>query len=122
MLDLDPAAPIRLAELAAVASVTPEHLCRLFKTATGHSPIETVQLARLDQSAVMLARSNYAIKQIADLCGFSSPFHFSRRFAQAFGQSPRQLRLAMQGGKIPPLSLLLRTDSPHTSVTGRGAR
>jgi AraC-like DNA-binding protein len=112
LLDADPSTSIKLPELAAAAAVTPEHLCRLFKAATGRSPIETVQLARLDHSAVMLARSNYAVKQIAELCGFSSPFHFSRRFTQAFGRSPRQLRQAMQAGQTPPLSLLLRGNLP----------
>jgi len=112
VLDADPSTSITLPQLATAAAVTPEHLCRLFKTATGRSPIETVQLARLDHSAVLVARSNYAVKQIADLCGFSSPFHFSRRFAQAFGRSPRQLRKELQAGRTPPLPLLLRQHLP----------
>jgi len=108
MLDAEPAAVIDLEELAAAGAVTPEHLCRIFKAATGRSPVETVRLARLDRAAVLLTRSNYAVKQIADICGFSSPFHFSRRFAQAFGRSPRELRRAVQAGQSPPISLLLR--------------
>ena len=107
-LDADPAALIDLTELAEAAAVTPEHLCRLFKTSTGRSPIETVRLARLDQAATLLARSNFAVKRIADLCGFSSPFHFSRRFSRAFGCSPRAMRRLVQAGSTPPTSLLLR--------------
>jgi AraC family transcriptional regulator len=110
LFDDDPAASIDLSDLAAAAAVTPEHLCRLFKTATGRSPIETVRLARLDRAAVLLARSNYAIKQIADLCGFASQFHFSRLFTQAFGRSPRKLRQELQTGQTPPTSLLLRSN------------
>lgn len=101
-LEEDTAARIDLAELAGVAYVTPEHLCRLFKNATGWSPVETVRLARLDRAAVLLARSNYSVGEIAALCGFSSPFHFSRRFREAFGQSPRDLRKAIQAGGVPP--------------------
>ena len=107
-LESDPAARIDLRELADAACVTPEHLCRLFRDATGRSPVQTVLLARLDRAAVLLARSNYSIAQIATLCGFASQFHFSRRFRQAFGQSPMQLRQALRNGATPPTPRLLR--------------
>lgn len=107
-LEEAPAAVMDLAELADIACVTPEHLCRLFTAATGHSPMETVRLARLDRAAMLLARSNYAVSEIAALHGFASPFHFSRRFREAFGQSPRELRKAIQAGASPPTPRLLR--------------
>lgn len=107
-LEEDPSAPITLDEMADAAYVTREHLCRLFKASTGHSPAEAVRLARLDRAAVLLARSNYSIGEIAHLCGFSSPFHFSRRFKEAFGASPRELRNRFQSGFALPLPRLLR--------------
>ena len=107
-MEKDPAAPIALEDLADAAFVTPEHLCRLFRSATGKSPAETVRLARLDRAVTLLTRSNYSISEIADLCGFGSPFHFSRRFKDAFGQSPRAVRKGIHAGEIPPLSRLLQ--------------
>jgi AraC family transcriptional regulator len=107
-LEIRPDAVIRLSDLAEAALVTSEHLCRLFKQATGHTPVETVRLARLDAAAVLIARSNYAVKQVAAMYGFSSPFHFSRRFHEAFGMSPREMRKKVRAGAIPPLPLLLR--------------
>ena len=107
-LEEQPDAPISLAEIADAACATREHLCRLFATATGRSPAETVRLARLDQAAVLLARSNYSIGDIAAMCGFPNAFHFSRRFKDAFGQSPRALRQAVQSGHTPPTPRLLR--------------
>jgi len=107
-LEADPASHINLQELADVACVTPEHLCRLFKSALGTTPVATVRLARLDHAAVLLARSNYSVAQIAVQCGFASPFHFSRAFKQVFGQSPRALRRALLEGQTPPLPRLLR--------------
>ena len=106
-LEKDPAAPIGLDDLASAADVTPEHLCRLFTIATGRSPVETVRLARLDRAAVLLARSNYAVGEVALMCGFASPFHFSRRFKEAFGRSPRALRAAVRAGETPPTPHLL---------------
>jgi AraC-like DNA-binding protein len=111
-LDTDPAARISLTELAQVAGVNPEYLCRLLKASTGRSPIETVRLARLDRAALLLARSNYSVSEIATLCGYSSPFHFSQRFKAAFGQSPRDLRRSLEAGTTPPASRLVRTSEP----------
>lgn len=105
-LDRDMAAPIPLADLAKAARTTPEHLCRLFRSAMGHSPAETVRLARLDRAMMLLARSNYSIGEIATLCGFGSQFHFSRRFRDAFGVSPREMRKRLEAGNTPPVLLV----------------
>ena len=76
-LETEPDADIKLAELARASHTTPEHLCRVFKAATGWTPMQAVRLARLDRAATMLARSNYSVGEIARLCGFASAFHFS---------------------------------------------
>lgn len=110
-LDRSPEAPLSLGDIARAAFVTPEHLCRLFKTATGISPGETVRLLRLDRSVTLLCRSNFTVAEIATLCGFASPFHFSRRFKEAFGQSPRALRAAVASGEITaPVSRQTQAD------------
>ncbi len=105
-IETNPAAEIRLQDLADAACVTPEHLCRLFRTALSHSPMETVRLLRLDRSTALLTHSNYSISEIAELCGFASPFHYSRVFRAAYGQSPTEVRRAVQSGEIPPISKL----------------
>lgn len=105
-LDDDASAAISLPELARTASVTPEHLCRLFRSSIGSTPAATVRMARLDRAIVLLARSNYSIGEIAAMCGFESQFHFSRRFKEAFGAPPRQLRQQIDAGTTPPVPLL----------------
>lgn len=107
-LEEDPAASLSLHHLAQAACVTPEYLCRLFKQATRKSPMETVRLARLDRAAVLLTRSNYSVAEIARICGFSSAFHFSRRFKEAFAQTPTEARVAVREGATPPVPRLLR--------------
>jgi AraC family transcriptional regulator len=121
-LEEDPSARIDLAELSEAACVTGEHLCRLFKKATGRTPVQTVLLARLDRAAVLLARSNFSIAEIAQMCGFSSQFHFSRRFKDAFGHSPLQMRQAIRNGDTPPTPRLLRVYSRRGAVKGDVAR
>ncbi|HEY3329696.1 MAG TPA: helix-turn-helix transcriptional regulator [Capsulimonadaceae bacterium] len=106
-LEADSTQAISLAEIAHAAHVTPEHLCRVFQSALGHSPARTVRLARLDRAATLIARSNYSIGEIAELCGFANPFHFSRCFRAAFGKSPTEIRAQIVAGDLPPLPLLL---------------
>jgi AraC-like DNA-binding protein len=106
-LEEDPATPLTLEAIARAAYVTPEHLCRVFKSATGRSPLETVRLARLDRAAVLLSRSNFPVAQVARLTGFASPFHFSRSFKAAYGLSPRELQQSVAAGKAAPLPKLL---------------
>jgi AraC-like DNA-binding protein len=102
-LEANPTSSPDLRELAEVACVTPEHLCRLFKSSLGYSPVQTVRLARLERAAVLLVRSNYTVQQVADLCGFSSPYHFSRAFKARFGLPPSSLRQRTEAlGHAPP--------------------
>lgn len=111
-LEDDASSPISLESLSKAAFVSPEHLCRLFKTATNHSPIEVVRLARLDRAALLLARTNFAIGEIAHLTGFASQFHFSRAFKEAYGSSPRELRKKLEQGEAMPAPRLLQTWRP----------
>lgn len=108
-LESDAAAPVTLEMLAAAACVSPEHLCRVFKSATGRTPLETVRLARLDRAALLLSHTNYSVAQVAALTGFASPFHFSRAFRAAYGLAPRQLQQAVARGETPPLPRLTST-------------
>lgn len=105
-LELDPTRPISLDELGEAACVSPTHLCRLFAQSLGHSPVASVRLARLDRAYTMLCRSNEPIKRIAAACGFSSPFHFSRRFKEAYELSPSALRERARAGEHIPLPRL----------------
>lgn len=110
-LEAQPHAKIELDELARAAFVSPEHLCRVFKCSTGRTPLETVRLARLDRAATLLERTNFNVGEIARLCGFASPFHFSRGFKTAFGHSPQRLRSLLRSGAMPPLPRLLKHGS-----------
>jgi len=103
-VDDEPARRISLTALAAAASVTPKHLCRLFAHPLGRSPMETVRLMRLERSLLLLARSNLTVREVADLSGFVSPNHFSRCFRATYGRPPSVVRRAMLAGELLPAS------------------
>jgi AraC-like DNA-binding protein len=105
-LTRNPGHRITLAELAAAAHVSPAHLCRLFTATAGRSPVETVRLLRLDRAAGLIVRSNLSLAQVAAACGFADAFHLSRRFKDAFGAAPSEIRRAVHAGELPPLPRL----------------
>ncbi len=100
----------QLSELARAAGVSEVHLCRLFRDALGHGPIGTLRMLRLDRAAMLLARSNLQIQEIARLTGFESPFHFTRCFKHLYGVPPREYRGQVDRDEtvLPRELLLLR--------------
>jgi AraC family transcriptional regulator len=97
-----PTPRLSLSQLARASHVTPEHLCRLFRATLHRGPLQCARLARLGRAAVLLARSNLPIKQVADSTGFANPYHFSRRFHDVYGLSPRAYRRACHEGQPVP--------------------
>ncbi|MEM9882581.1 MAG: helix-turn-helix transcriptional regulator [Planctomycetota bacterium] len=104
----DPTLPISLDELADAAHLHPASLCRRVKQATGHTPMRLVRYARLDLALQQLIRSASPVQAVAAATGFESPYHFSRRFREAFGTPPSELQAAVRRGQTPPLPLLHR--------------
>ena len=117
-----PMSPLPLAQLAAAVNVSPGHLSRLTRAAFGVGPVAAVEAARLHRAAALLTRSNLTVGQVADACGFGSPFYLSRRFRAAFGRPPSAYRRdpiprPPQPGQTPAQAAALaswcaRTQSP----------
>jgi len=113
IIDEDAHYKITLAELAKVAGVSPQHLCRLFTNTVGHAPLQTFKMIQLQLALVLLIRSNLAIKEIAERCGFDDPFYFSRSYLKAYGESPRKTQQRVKSGGAPPKSPLLTSLVPR---------
>jgi AraC-like DNA-binding protein len=104
-----PDAPIRLDGLAKYARVAPTHLCRLFRKELGTSPVACASLVRVELCAGLLERTEATLSEIAERYGYSSPFHFSRAFKQAYGVAPSEYRRAFRTGTTTrPGGLLFR--------------
>jgi len=81
-----------VADLAAVACMSPAHFARSFKATTGQCPHEFVARIRLALAKQMLAAPQLPISDIALSTGFSSQSNFSRAFRGATGMTPRDYR------------------------------
>ena len=65
----------------------------LFSKNVGCTPLQFLMEKRLDYAKQLLASrslSNYSIREIAYMCGFSDPYYFSRVFRKYVGVSPRE--------------------------------
>jgi len=81
-----------LADLARVAGVSEEHLCRIFKKETGFSPLEFLQLLRLEHAKMQLGGEGGKISDIAAMTGFGKSADMNRRFRKYLGMSSREYR------------------------------
>jgi AraC-like DNA-binding protein len=83
---------LSLMDLATAGGVSRQHLLKLFRNRRGASPIQYLFERRLSVAADQLAHTGLPIKAIAEFCGFANEFHFSRKFKEAYGKSPRVWR------------------------------
>ncbi|HEY0499594.1 MAG TPA: AraC family transcriptional regulator [Kutzneria sp.] len=86
--------PLTLAEMAAVADLSPFHFLRVFKAATGQTPYRFLTKVRVDRARRHLARRELSITEIAHLCGFASPSRLTAAFRSETGMSPSGYRAA----------------------------
>ncbi len=97
---------VRVDELAAAAHVSGAHLSRVFAATFGCGPASALELVRLARAAVVLQRSNLTLVEVARLTGFADAYHFSKRFAAAYGVPPGRFRRA--GEDQDPLAPVVR--------------
>ena len=79
-------------DIASRFKISEVHLRRIFKSATGTSPIRYINHLRLEKAKTMLSESSMKISEIALLTGFSDPYYFSRIFKKETGISPASFR------------------------------
>ena len=84
--------PLSLREIARRANLSVRQLERLFKQRLGCPPSRYYLELRLHHARLLLMRGASSILAIALAAGFASASHFSRRYREHFGHSPREER------------------------------
>lgn len=82
-----------VAELAEEIGISPQHFYKVSGRFCGHKPMEMVTRLRMQQAQEFLLNTDYMIKSIARLLGYSDSFSFSAAFKRYAGRSPKQFRL-----------------------------
>ena len=83
-------------QLANIVNLSPTRFHAVFKQATGLAPMAYVRTQRLQRARELLLQTDQAIYEIADACGFTSPYYFCRIFRKYVCQTPSQFRNAFQ--------------------------
>lgn len=79
-------------EIAAYTDLSKRQLQRLFQHYLMCTPSQYYLQIRLGKAKELLQQTNTKLDEIADLTGFVSSSHFSKRFKQQFGHSPSSER------------------------------
>lgn len=86
------ASPLRLDEIAAAVEMSPFHLCRIFKRATGFTLHRYQVSLRLRTALDRVADSRADLGELAIRLGYSSHSHFTAAFRKEFGATPSEIR------------------------------
>jgi AraC family transcriptional activator of pobA len=81
-----------VSDYATALSITPTHLSRLARAATGHAASHLILERVIREARRNLVYTNLPISTIAYALGFDDPAYFSRLFSGATGLSPRSFR------------------------------
>jgi AraC-like DNA-binding protein len=82
--------PMRVADLAEQASMSPSSFHHHFKQVTSMSPLQYQKQLRLLEARRLMLAENYNAITAADRVGYESPSQFSREYARLFGAPPIQ--------------------------------
>lgn len=93
LLEVELGRDLPLATVAAAVNLSYETFRKRFQEATGTTPAR-YRMARRIEAAQALLRFTPGVtnREIAETLGFADEFHFSRRFTQATGITPRAFR------------------------------
>lgn len=80
---------IKLTDLAGLASMSQYYFCRLFKRSMGITPYQYLLQQRVERSKQLLKQKEFAIADIALLCGFKNQSHFTTFFRKLTGVTPK---------------------------------
>lgn len=83
---------LALPDIADSVGLSTRQLERLFKKHLGRTPSRYYREIRLNQARMMLMQGTSSILAIALASGFVSASHFSRRYREYFGRTPREER------------------------------
>lgn len=84
--------PLTLEEVAAYVHLHPSYFSTLFKSSTGSSFKEYLNMVRIEESKRLLSNTDYSIIDIAVAVGFEDQSYFSKVFKKYTGLTPKQFR------------------------------
>jgi len=79
-------------EIAGQLHMSYENFRKRFARLAGMPPSQYRMRRVMERASELMHRSHITLREVADECGFCNEFHFSRRFKQIVGLSPKEYR------------------------------
>ncbi|GAB2965049.1 AraC family transcriptional regulator [Amycolatopsis acidiphila] len=95
------AEPVRIAELARLAAMSPSAFHRHFRAVTVMSPLQFQKRIRLQEARSLLVARPGGVAGVGHLVGYDSPTQFSREYRRLFGAPPGQDAARLRAGTAP---------------------
>lgn len=83
---------ISLEDVSKNVDVSPYYFSRIFKGDTGVNFIDYLTSVRIEKAKELLSASNYSMKEICVMVGYSDPNYFSRSFKKHVGVTPTEYK------------------------------
>lgn len=90
-----------LADVAAALGFSYDGFRKRFRRLAGVSPARYRAVRSIDRARELIATTGWSDRQIAAELGFCDEFHFSHRFKQLTGQTPRRFRASLPRRRGP---------------------
>ena len=80
-------------EIAEVCGMSETHFRRVFEEYINMSPMEYVNLIRIQRACEMMKKTNDSMDEVANKCGFTTTSTFNRNFKKFLNTSPYQWKI-----------------------------
>ena len=83
---------ISLDDVSRAVNISPYYFSKIFKENTGENFIEYLTNIRIDKAKELLGTTEYSMKEICSMVGYSDPNYFSRSFKKNVGVTPTEYK------------------------------
>ena len=83
---------ISLDDVSRAVNISPYYFSKIFKENTGQNFIEYLTNIRIDKAKELLGTTEYSMKEICSMVGYSDPNYFSRSFKKNVGVTPTEYK------------------------------
>jgi two-component system response regulator YesN len=79
---------ISLDDVSRIVNISPYYFSKIFKEGTGEGFVEYLTNIRIEKAKELLSTTEYSMREICGMCGYSDPNFFSRSFKKNVGATP----------------------------------
>lgn len=83
---------ISLDDVSREVNITPYYFSKLFKDDTGEGFVEYLTNIRIEKAKELIAETDYSMKDICQMIGYTDPNYFSRSFKKKVGVTPTEYK------------------------------